>query len=81
MERLERAGLVARSPNPADARAPLFTLTAGGAEALRAIEPRRAAWAAHLEERLDPAALATTLSLLTTLREQLREGGHHDRSA
>ncbi|MEV0716014.1 MarR family transcriptional regulator [Asanoa sp. NPDC050611] len=74
MDRLERAGLVARSPNPADARAPLFTLTAAGLGALTAVEPRRARWAEDLESQLDPAALATTLAFLTTLRQRLRDG-------
>ncbi|GIF46096.1 DNA-binding MarR family transcriptional regulator [Asanoa ferruginea] len=71
MERLEHAGLVARSPNPGDARAPLFTLTGAGLAALAEIEPRRAAWARDLEQTLDPAALATTLTLLASLRESL----------
>jgi len=70
MERLERAGLVARSPNPADARAPLFALTDHGRSRLAAIEPRRAAWAHDLEASLDPAALATALSLLADLRQR-----------
>jgi DNA-binding MarR family transcriptional regulator len=71
MERLERAGLVVRSANPTDARAPRFTLTAAGQAALADIEPRRVAWARDLEQSLDPAALATTLTLLTALRERL----------
>ena len=43
----------------------------GRPAALAEIEPRRVAWARDLEQCLDPAALATTLSLLTALRERL----------
>jgi DNA-binding MarR family transcriptional regulator len=74
VERLERAGLVARAPNPADARAPLFALTAAGHDALTRIEPRRAAWARDLAAALEPEALATTLALLATLRERFAAG-------
>ena len=44
VDRLERTGLVARAPNPADGRAPLVHLTEAGQRALSSIEPRRRAW-------------------------------------
>ncbi len=68
VERLERDGLVAREPNPADRRAPLVALTARGRAALRDIEPARAAWAARRAEGVDGADLAAALRLLRTLR-------------
>lgn len=68
VERLERDGLVAREPNPADRRAPLVALTARGRAALRDIEPARADWAARRSADLDPAELVAALRLLRRLR-------------
>ncbi|KXO90752.1 Benzoate anaerobic degradation regulator (plasmid) [Tsukamurella tyrosinosolvens] len=68
VERLERDGLVAREPNPADRRAPLVALTARGGAALRDIEPARADWAARRSADLDPADLVAALRLLRRLR-------------
>jgi DNA-binding MarR family transcriptional regulator len=68
VERLERDGLVAREPNPADRRAPLVALTGRGVAALRDIEPARADWAARRSADLDPADLVAALRLLRRLR-------------
>ncbi|RDB45527.1 MarR family winged helix-turn-helix transcriptional regulator [Tsukamurella tyrosinosolvens] len=68
VERLERDGLVAREPNPADRRAPLVALTGRGGAALRDIEPARADWAARRSADLDPADLVAALRLLRRLR-------------
>jgi DNA-binding MarR family transcriptional regulator len=43
---LERAGYVARRPDPSDGRASLFSLTPAGADALAATRVERAHWAA-----------------------------------
>lgn len=68
VERLERDGLVAREPNPADRRAPLVALTGRGGAALRDIEPARADWASRRSADLDPADLVAALRLLRRLR-------------
>ncbi|WP_394551971.1 MarR family winged helix-turn-helix transcriptional regulator [Agromyces sp. MMS24-JH15] len=69
VERLERAGLVVRAGNPLDRRAPLLDLTEAGRDALTAIEPRRAAWAASLARDLDPDEIRIATRLLRELRE------------
>lgn len=69
VERLERDGLVVRSPNPADRRAPLTALTDRGRAALRGVEPARAEWAARRSADLGAADLAAALRVLRRLRE------------
>lgn len=70
--RLERAGLVERRPDPADARAVLVTITAEGLERLLAIREARAA---VLDERLavlepeEREALAAAIPVLDKLIE------------
>ena len=72
VSRLERAGLAAREPDPADARAVLVRLTDAGRERLAR---RRAARAAVLDERLtaltddDRALLQAALPALEKLIE------------
>lgn len=69
VERLERDGLVIRSENAADRRAPLVTLTVRGRTALRDIEPTRAAWAARRSAAVDGERLAVALAVLRELHE------------
>ncbi len=70
--RLERAGLVERRPDPADARAVLVTITPEGLERLLAIREARAA---AMEARLaaldadERAALAAVIPVLDKLIE------------
>lgn len=68
---LEAAGLVARTPDPADARAPLVTLTEHGREVLDGIRPRRRAWAERTAAAVDERELADALALARRLRERL----------
>jgi len=74
LSRLERDGLVARGPDPADARAVLATITAEGLERLSTI---RAARAAVIEARLaeldpeDRDALAAAVPALAKLTGEI----------
>lgn len=68
---LERAGLVERLPDPADARAPLVRLTAKGREALERIRPARTAWAERTAAALEPADLEAAVALARRLRTVL----------
>lgn len=68
---LEAAGLVARSPDPADARAPLVSLTDRGREVLDAIRPRRRAWAESTAAVADERELADAVTLARRIREHL----------
>jgi len=71
---LERDGLVSRSPDPADARAVVLSLSPRGEEALRATfrahNQRETAWAAALEEDERRA--------LTALLTKLADAAHSD---
>ncbi|TWS26271.1 MarR family transcriptional regulator [Tsukamurella sputi] len=75
VERLERDGLVARSANAADRRAPLVALTDRGSAALRDIEPARADWAARRSAAVDGERLAAALAVLRELRAGSRLDG------
>ncbi|MEV5508751.1 MarR family winged helix-turn-helix transcriptional regulator [Streptomyces orinoci] len=72
--KLVEEGLVATSPNPADRRAPLVSLTAKGADVLARIEPAERLWMEHLADGLDPDDLKATLRMLRGLRAMLAEG-------
>src|SRR3546814_515959 len=68
VDRLEREGLVARRPNPADRRSSLVLLTDAGSTAFtEASEVRTRA----LRELLDPDAAATATEALTVLLARL----------
>lgn len=68
---LEAAGLVTRAPDPADARAPLVTLTEKGRAVLDGIRPRRRAWAERTAEAADEHELARAVDLARRLRERM----------
>ncbi|MGN7798842.1 MarR family winged helix-turn-helix transcriptional regulator [Leifsonia sp. 22587] len=70
---LERSGLVVRTPDPADARAPLVTLTAEGRAALDRIRPARLAWAERTAAPFDPAELAAATAVARRLRTNLAQ--------
>ena len=57
VDRLERAGLVHRTPNPADRRRHGLSVTAEGERVLRSVKSRRTAWLAARLERLSPDEL------------------------
>ncbi len=58
VDRLERAGLVQRTPNASDRRRQGLTLTRAGEGVLRSVKRRRTAWLAGRLEQLDADELA-----------------------
>lgn len=68
---LEKAGLVERAPDPADARAPLVRLTEEGRATLQRIRPLRVEWAERTARVADPHELASATDLARRLRETL----------
>jgi DNA-binding MarR family transcriptional regulator len=58
VDRLERDGLVARTPSPEDRRRVGLTLTDEGQRVLRRVRSRRTAWLASRLNELDPEELA-----------------------
>src|SRR5213595_1413809 len=59
VSRLERDGLVARTPSEADRRCVGLTLTEEGQRTLRRVRSRRTAWLASRLNALSPAELAS----------------------
>jgi DNA-binding MarR family transcriptional regulator len=57
VDRLERAGLVVRTPSGADRRRVGLRLTADGERVLRSVKSKRTAWLAERLRRLDPDQL------------------------
>lgn len=74
VQRLEGLGLVARTPDPADARATLVTLTAAGAERIAGIRRSRGAALAPVVERaaVDETRLRDAVAVLGELLEATR---------
>lgn len=70
--KLEREGLVARSPDPADRRAVLISLTTEGAEIVAERRTERVERLEHLVTRLQPAERAQLLSIAPVLDEVVR---------
>jgi DNA-binding MarR family transcriptional regulator len=58
VDRLERAGLVRRTPDPKDRRRHGLFVTEEGERVLRSVKSRRTAWLAARLEHLDPDELA-----------------------
>ncbi|MFF1876332.1 MarR family winged helix-turn-helix transcriptional regulator [Leifsonia sp. NPDC058230] len=69
MNRLDEDGYVTRSANPADLRAPLWSLTAVGHEALENVEPARQAWADRKAAQFPVWKLEAALAVLRQLRQ------------
>jgi len=57
VDRLERAGLVERTPNPDDRRRHGLSVTPEGERVLRSVKSRRTTWLASRLERLSPEEL------------------------
>jgi DNA-binding MarR family transcriptional regulator len=57
VDRLERAGLARRTPNPDDRRRQGLSVTAEGERVLRSVKSRRTAWLAARLENLSPEEL------------------------
>jgi DNA-binding MarR family transcriptional regulator len=56
--RLEKAGLVRRTPDPRDRRRQGLSVTAEGERVLRSVKSRRTAWLAARLKRLEPEEVA-----------------------
>jgi DNA-binding MarR family transcriptional regulator len=68
---LARRGYVARTPDPADARARLIALTARGESAIEGARRHRAALANELAERLGPRRVEAARRLLVDVAGEL----------
>jgi DNA-binding MarR family transcriptional regulator len=74
VDRLERAGLVRRTPDPKDRRRHGLFVTEEGDRVLRSVKSRRTAWLAARLEHLDPdelAALDAAVEPLLSLIEEI----------
>jgi DNA-binding MarR family transcriptional regulator len=76
-DRLERDGLVARTPNPDDGRRIGLTLTDEGHRVLRRVRSRRTAWLATRLRGLDDAELAAVEAAIEPLSRLLKEKENH----
>jgi DNA-binding MarR family transcriptional regulator len=76
VHRLEADGLVARTPDPADARAALVTLTADGAAALARLRRARGAALAPVLDAVHPDA-GRLRDAVALLGELLDASQHH----
>ena len=72
--RLERDGLVARTPSEADRRCVGLTLTDEGQRTLRRVRSRRTAWLASRLTELSPDELAAVEAAAEPLAHLLHEG-------
>lgn len=76
VDRLERAGLVERTPDPDDRRRHGISVSAEGERVLRSVKSRRTAWLASRLERLSPddlEALDRAVEPLLALIEEEEE--------
>jgi DNA-binding MarR family transcriptional regulator len=73
VDRLERDGLVARTPSAEDRRRVGLTLTDEGQRLLRRVRSRRTAWLATRLGELSPAELAAVEAAVEPLSHLLRE--------
>lgn len=73
VDRLERDGLVRRTPSSADKRRIGLTLTDEGQRVLRRVRSRRTAWLASRLGRLEPSELAAVEAAIGPLSQLLAE--------
>jgi DNA-binding MarR family transcriptional regulator len=73
VDRLERAGLVQRTPDAKDRRRHGLSVTAEGERVLRSVKSRRTAWLASRLERLSPEELETIDGAVEPLLRLLAE--------
>jgi DNA-binding MarR family transcriptional regulator len=73
VDRLERDGLVARTPSAEDRRRVGVSLTEEGQRVLRRVRSRRTAWLAHRLRGLSPEELAAVAAAVEPLRRLLPE--------
>lgn len=79
---LEDAGLVRRTPDPADGRSSLLTITAPGRERLRRLRVRKNAYLARRMRDLPPEDVATlerAAAILERIQESERPGAEGER--
>lgn len=72
IDRLERAGLVARSPVPGDRRASLVSMTEAGLERFGVLHEVLRSTESALTNGIDPSDLDTTLRVLGEITERAR---------
>jgi DNA-binding MarR family transcriptional regulator len=77
VDRLERAGLVVRTPSPNDGRRIGLALTDEGQRVLRRVRSRRTAWLATRLRGLDADELAAVEAAIEPLSRLLREEENH----
>jgi DNA-binding MarR family transcriptional regulator len=73
LDRLERAGLVRRTPDPKDRRRHGLFVTEEGDRVLRSVKSRRTAWLAARLEHLDPEELAAVDAAVEPLLSLIEE--------
>jgi DNA-binding MarR family transcriptional regulator len=73
LARLEEAGLIARTADPADRRSSLVASTAAGTDTLSMVRQRKDAYLAQRLERLSPTELAALDRAATILERVLDE--------
>jgi DNA-binding MarR family transcriptional regulator len=73
VDRLERAGLVERTPDPKDRRRHGLSVTDEGDRVLRSVKSRRTAWLAARLEHLEPDELAAVDAAVQPLLKLLEE--------
>ncbi|OXM60168.1 MarR family winged helix-turn-helix transcriptional regulator [Amycolatopsis vastitatis] len=74
VNRLLRNEMLDRLPNPADARAPLLSLTRGARTAMRELGAAQVEWAEEVAAEVSREDLETTLRTLRRLREVSTRG-------
>jgi DNA-binding MarR family transcriptional regulator len=77
VRRLEDAGLVSRTSDPADARAVLISITPKGVQTLAAVRADRGAALDPYLERLDSADRQTLADAVRVMRELLADAQRH----
>jgi DNA-binding MarR family transcriptional regulator len=77
VDRLERDGLVVRTPSPNDKRRIGVSLTDEGQRMLRRVRARRTAWLATRLQRLNTAELAAVAAAIEPLSRLLKEEENH----
>lgn len=75
LARLEEAGLIERSADPADGRVSYVTTTPAGRALLKRIRSRKNAYLAKRLRRLEPAELATLAEAARILERLLADDG------
>src|ERR671937_210137 len=75
LARLEEAGLIARTPDPADRRSSLVSATPAGSALLAELRARRDAWMVARLDRLSPEDLAKLDRAADILERMLEEDG------